>query len=154
MNGSRCRFYVIQRLRFAGDHPGRGHGELSLGATELRIGDAIDFVGRREARNAGADLLDDTGEVRTEGERRLRANLALALTDDRVPGSDARGHHAHQNFVWARRRHRHILDHYDLGRPEAMNPNCFHGQFLPDFKTLESRLGIPHTRRHLVSTQG
>jgi hypothetical protein len=120
------------------DHPGRGHGELSLGATELRIGDAIDFVGRPEARNAGADLLDNTGEVRTEGERRLRANLALALTDDRVPGSDACRHHAHQNFAFARRRHRHILDYHDVGRPEAMNPCCFHGQFLPALSKADS----------------
>ena len=81
------RFHVIQRVRFAGDHPGRGRGELGLGATqELRIGDAINFVGRREISNAGADLLDDAGKVRTESERRLRANLALALTDDCIPG--------------------------------------------------------------------
>ena len=120
----------IQRLRFAGEDIGRGHCELRLGAAELRVGDAIDILGRREVRNAEADLLDDTGEVRAEGKRRLRANLALALTDDRVPWSDTRGLHAHQNLVWARRRHRHILDHHHVGRPEAMNPGCFHGQFL------------------------
>ena len=62
-HGSRRCFQVIQRLRFAGDHPGRGYGELGLGATELWVGDTIDFVGRREDRNAGADLLDDTGEI-------------------------------------------------------------------------------------------
>jgi hypothetical protein len=41
-NGSRCCFYVIQGLRFTGDHPGLGHGELGLGATELRIRHAKD----------------------------------------------------------------------------------------------------------------
>jgi len=46
---------------------GRGHGELGLGATELRIGTHQTSSGRPEARNAGADLLDDTGEVRTRG---------------------------------------------------------------------------------------
>jgi hypothetical protein len=125
-DGSRCCFHVIQRLRFACDHPGRGHGELGLGATELWVGDTIDLVRRREVRNAGSDLLDDAGEVRAEGERRLRADLALALADDRVPWSDSRGHHAHQNFSVARRRHRHILDCYDVGRPEAMNSGCLH----------------------------
>jgi putative transposase len=33
--------------------------------------DAIDFVGRRDVGNPGADLVDDTREVRSEGERRL-----------------------------------------------------------------------------------
>jgi len=48
-------------LRFAGDHSGRRHGEFGLGATELWVGNAINFVGRREVRNARADLLDHTG---------------------------------------------------------------------------------------------
>jgi hypothetical protein len=52
-DGGGCCFYVIQRLWFAGNHPGRGHGELGLGATELRISDAIDFVGRREPVTPG-----------------------------------------------------------------------------------------------------
>jgi hypothetical protein len=65
-DGSRRCFYMIQRLRFACDHIGRGHGELCLGAAELRVGDAVDCVGRREAGNAGADSVDDSGEVRAE----------------------------------------------------------------------------------------
>ncbi len=77
-NGSRRCSFVIQRLRFAGDHIGRGHRELGLAAAETRVGDAIDMAARREVRNAETDLVDDTGEVRTEGKRRLRADLALA----------------------------------------------------------------------------
>ncbi len=135
---------MTEQTRLASDHPGRSHGELSLRATELRVGDAVDFVARHEVCNAGANFFDDTGEVRTERERRLRANLAFALTDDRVPGSDAGGHHAHQNFAGARRRHRHILDHYEhrVARSEWILA-AFTAEFLLTLKMRESHRGIP-----------
>jgi len=47
-DGSRCCFYVIQRLRFAGDHPDAATAN-SAWAPQTRIGDAIDFVGRPES---------------------------------------------------------------------------------------------------------
>jgi hypothetical protein len=39
-DGGRGCFDVIQRPRFASDHPGHGYSELGLGATELWVGDA------------------------------------------------------------------------------------------------------------------
>src|SRR6185437_2903163 len=56
----------------------------------------------------------------------LRSDLALPLTDERVPRRDSAGSHSHQDFSHTRRGAAYLVDDDHLRSAKAMNSHCSH----------------------------
>ena len=94
----------IQRLRLVRQVALRHHDVLRVGARAVLADVAVDRVARLPAHHAGADLVDDAGEIdaRHDRQRRVEEAPQVAVAELPVVGIDAGGELAHPHR--ARRR--------------------------------------------------
>ncbi len=125
---NRCRscLKVIQARWLRRDHSRERDGEFGLCAAKLWIRYAVDRFAYCELAHIGTNRLNEAREVGTKRQWGLLAYLALAFTNDCVPGSDACGGNAHQHLTFVGHRLRNLFNKDDLRRSVTVDAHRFH----------------------------
>ena len=87
----------------------------AYGSTELRVGDAVYFITSVKAGHSRSNCLDDAREIGAKGEWRLRADFALAFTNQRIPWTNSGSGHVYEDLAIARNWPRNVVDDNDVG---------------------------------------